>query len=278
MDARSLLRAKKAESRIEHPHATYTGAGQLRCSICAIPGTSCSPLTPLARPGNLRAVKQWDAHLLTKQHRASVTREKQSQSSKTKRPAEEAGSSSKRARTEEVVKSSILPAGFFSGGTGPTIVADEDDDDEEEEASAPAKAKVEAGPSTGQATSKATTTPAMAPTANNQTGDEELDSFLASLAEPDSTTNDDIPESETAPTAATQKSNTKKSSYRDIIPGQASYEAAPIRNIPKDQEVEPEPEVEESEAEKRARIAREEREEIMDRLEEEERAQYVSSL
>jgi hypothetical protein len=39
MDARSLLRAKKAESRIEHPHATYTGAGQLRCSICAIPGT-----------------------------------------------------------------------------------------------------------------------------------------------------------------------------------------------------------------------------------------------
>jgi hypothetical protein len=40
MDARSLLRAKKAESRIEHPHATYTGAGQLRCSICAIPGTS----------------------------------------------------------------------------------------------------------------------------------------------------------------------------------------------------------------------------------------------
>jgi hypothetical protein len=48
-----------------------------------------------------------------------------------------------------------------------------------------------------------------------------------------------------------------------------------VRNIPKDQEPEPETEVQESEAEKRARIAREEREEIMDRLEEEERAQYV---
>jgi hypothetical protein len=43
MDARSLLRAKKAESRIEHPHATYTGAGQLRCSICAIPGMHLFP-------------------------------------------------------------------------------------------------------------------------------------------------------------------------------------------------------------------------------------------
>jgi hypothetical protein len=43
MDARSLLRAKKAESRVEHPHAAYTGAGQLRCSICAIPGTLFFP-------------------------------------------------------------------------------------------------------------------------------------------------------------------------------------------------------------------------------------------
>jgi hypothetical protein len=50
MDARSLLRAKKAEGRIEHPHATYTAAGQLRCSICAIPGTPfCYPIHPLQR-------------------------------------------------------------------------------------------------------------------------------------------------------------------------------------------------------------------------------------
>jgi hypothetical protein len=40
MDARSLLRAKKAESRIDHPYAAYSATGQLRCSICAIPGMS----------------------------------------------------------------------------------------------------------------------------------------------------------------------------------------------------------------------------------------------
>jgi zinc finger protein 830 len=211
---------------------------------------------------------------LTKQHRASVTREKtQSQgSSKTKRSAEEAGSSSKRARTEEVVKSSILPAGFFSGGSGPTIVADEDDEEEEEETpvQAPVQAQVEAGPSTVKAPAPTNTTSTTL--ANGQTGDEELDSFLASLAEPDP--ENETNETEPAPTAATQKASTsKKSTYRDIIPGQASYEAAPIRNIPKDQDPEPEPEVQETEAEKRARLAREEREEIMDRLEEEERAQ-----
>jgi zinc finger protein 830 len=120
----------------------------------------------------------------------------------------------------------------------------------------------EAGPSTINPTPTTSTTPA------NQTGDEELDSFLASLAEPEPETT----EPEPAPTAATQKT-IKKSAYRDIIPGQASYEAAPVRNIPKDQEPEPEQEVQETEAEKRARLAREEREEIMDRLEEEERAQ-----
>jgi zinc finger protein 830 len=133
---------------------------------------------------------------------------------------------------------------------------------EEEEQAQPQVKPAEAGPSTIKPTPTTSTTPA------NQTGDEELDSFLASLAEPEPETT----EPEPAPTAATQKT-IKKSTYRDIIPGQASYEAAPVRNIPKDQEPELEQEVQETEAEKRARLAREEREEIMDRLEEEERAQ-----
>jgi zinc finger protein 830 len=38
MDAKSLLRAKKASARIEHPYASYNAAGVLRCSICAVPG------------------------------------------------------------------------------------------------------------------------------------------------------------------------------------------------------------------------------------------------
>ena len=47
MDARSLLRAKKADVRINHPYATYTASGQLRCSICAVPGPPVFPPTPL---------------------------------------------------------------------------------------------------------------------------------------------------------------------------------------------------------------------------------------
>ena len=226
-------------------------------------------------------VKQWDAHLLTKQHRASVTREKTSAAqSKVKRPAEGGGtnSESKRARTagasEEVVRSSILPAGFFSSGSGPTIVADEDEEEEDEPVKAGPSKSVQAPTITTTNTTPASTAPAAA----GQTGDVELDSFLASLAEsdPEPSTSEAIAPA-AAPTAAAQKAATTKkatSTYRDIIPGQASYEAAPVRNVPKDQEVaEVEPEVQESEAEKRARIAREEREDIMDRLEEEERAQ-----
>jgi zinc finger protein 830 len=231
-------------------------------------------------------VKQWDAHLLTKQHRTSLAREKSSTSgsAKSKRPAdsESGGESTKRARTEteEVVKSSILPAGFFSSGNGPKIVRGDDDDEEEEEepsipAAGPSKAK--AKPAPAPAPSAPAPTKSTAAPAATQTGDEELDSFLASLAEPDPVETAPEPASAgPAPTAVTQKSTSRKpttSSYRDIIPGQASYEAAPVRNIPKDQEVEPEPEVQESEAERRARVAREEKEEIMDRLEDEERAQ-----
>ena len=50
MDARSLLRAKKAEARIEHPYASYTAAGILRCAICAAPGKFPSILFPLPCP------------------------------------------------------------------------------------------------------------------------------------------------------------------------------------------------------------------------------------
>ena len=58
--------------------------------------------------------------------------------------------------------------------------------------------------------------------------------------------------------------------------GVASYSAAPVRNIPeqkKDPDEEEEAEPEETEAERRTRLAREEREEIMARLEAEQRAQ-----
>jgi len=107
------------------------------------------------------------------------------------------------------------------------------------------------------------------------TGDPDIDSFLASLAEPD----DPNPEPSVTPlqppstTAAPRRNNVPSLSYKEVIPGQASYEAAPVRNVPAQEEVEEVGEPEETEAERREREAREEREEIMGRLEEEERAQ-----
>ncbi|WVQ66157.1 uncharacterized protein L199_004335 [Kwoniella botswanensis] len=252
MDAKSLLRAKKAESRITHPYAAYNNAGVLRCSICAVP------------------VKQWDAHLMTKQHRQSVAREKAEQEkalkakTKSKRPLSQstdidgqgqgqAGESSKRAKiqathTEEdedddETGSGVggLPAGFFSSSNQPKPIS--------------------RSPSPGPQQSL------------QPTGDTELDDFLSSL-------NDDTPSSAAPITAQSQTKqiNGKRKTYKEIIPSQTSYEAAPVRIAPTTQDdqkdaVQEEAEPEESEQERKERLEREEREEIVRRLEEEERAQ-----
>jgi len=285
MDARSLLRAKKAEARIEHPHATYTATGVLRCSICAIPGMSLPgthSLYHLTSGDELLCwsfleadievlVKQWDAHILTKQHRTSVAREKASQAkAAAKRPAEEDDllTGSKRARLgangggeDDEEKEggdgpgpSGLPAGFFSAGNRPAELDEEDEDERGNEA----------GPSTS--------TPVPVPAVPAKTGDAELDDFFASLAE-------NAPDPTITPTTAAPTTQARRTvpSYRAAdVTGVASYEAAPIRIIleeKKDEDVEPEPEPEESEQERRERVTREEREEIMGRLDEEERAQ-----
>ncbi|WVO19455.1 uncharacterized protein IAS62_000741 [Cryptococcus decagattii] len=252
MDAKSLLRAKKAEARINHPYAAYNASGVLRCSICAVP------------------VKQWDAHLLTKQHRTSVAREKaereKSERAKRSRPETEveSGSSSKRPKVaqqpqlasregpyEEDDVPSSLPVGFFSANNR----------------TAP-EPKTEV------------LSPSIAPGAATaaKTGDAELDDFLASIA-------DDSPAPDTSaptapPTAISQAQANdgakRKTMYKqDIIPGQASYEAAPVRIIQtgEEEQEEQKKEPEENESEKRERLQREEREDIMARLEEEERAQ-----
>lgn len=276
MDAKSLLRAKKAEARINHPYAAYNASGVLRCSICAVPGT---PICSLCRSSTLSlipSVKQWDAHLLTKQHRTSVAREKaereKSERAKRSRPETEveSGSSSKRPKiaqqpqlasregsSEEDDVPSGLPVGFFSANN-----------------------RTVPEPKT-----EALSSPSIAPGAATaaKTGDAELDDFLASLA-------DDSPAPDTSapaapPTAISQAQANggakRKTTYKqDIIPGQASYEAAPVRIIQtgEEEQEEQKKEPEENEAEKRERLQREEREDIMARLEEEERAQYVFSF
>lgn len=257
MCSSDLLRAKKAEARINHPYATYNVSGVLRCSICAVP------------------VKQWDAHLLTKQHRTSVAREKaeREKSERAKRPRPEtevvAGSSSKRPKVtqqsqppngedsyDEDDGPSSLPAGFFSAKNRPGP-----------EPKSEASASASVSPST-----------APGPAIAARTGDAELDDFLASLAEDSSAP--DASAVAAPPTAISQAQannvTKRKTTYKqDIIPGQASYEAAPVRIVQagEEQQEEQKEEPEESEAERRERLQREEREDIMARLEEEERAQ-----
>lgn len=196
-----------------------------------------------------------------------------------KRPAETSvealGESSKRPRVNEAKTKGGpkgpkgLPEGFFSSGNRPAPVDDEEVEDEEAEA---VQGGVSAGPSTVSAPAAVSTT-AVAGPPQPTTGDDELDAFLFSIAQPE-------PE-QTAPasTSTSEYSIVARGprkgvpAYKELIPGQASYEAAPVKIVAGESAQEEETEPEETEAEKRERLAREEKEEIMGRLEEEERAQ-----
>jgi zinc finger protein 830 len=207
-------------------------------------------------------VKQWDAHLLTKQHRTSVSREKASQAklaAKRSAPDQSAEGSSKRAKTAGAAEPAEetpmgLPAGFFSAGNQPQVA---DEDDEEGSVSQSNVAGAGAGVA-GKVES---------------TGDQELDDFFASLDE-------DTPAAVDPPPVnlAEGKKKGYQSSSSAAIQGVASYESAPVLLQTGTEQTEQaeeagQPVVEETEEEKRTRIAREEKEEIMGRLEEEERAQ-----
>lgn len=200
-------------------------------------------------------MKQWDAHLLTKQHRQSVQREKAEEAkraaaaAKRKQAAEPEPETAKRQRVSEPEPEDddgpSLPAGFFSSGNKPSVA----DEGAEEESPAP-------------------------PPEVGKKDDVELDAFLASLND-----DDDAP----APTAAEQGETAKTKATKKRRPGYkeseedgvASISAAPvlIQRNQAGEEKEPTPEPEETEQERRDRLAREEKEEIIARLEEEQRAQ-----
>lgn len=201
-------------------------------------------------------VKQWDTHLLTKQHRQSAQREKAEEAkraaaaAKRKQAAESEPETAKRQRVSEPEPEAdddgpSLPAGFFSSGNKPNVA----DEDAEVEAPTP-------------------------PPKQEKKSDAELDAFLASLND-----DDDAPaptaadQGETAKTKATKKRRVGyKESEED---GVASISAAPvlIQRNEAGEEKEPTPEPEETEQERRERLAREEKEEIIARLEDEQRAQ-----
>ncbi|KIK25082.1 hypothetical protein PISMIDRAFT_363539 [Pisolithus microcarpus 441] len=128
-DVRSLLKAKRNEARIDHPLAAYTSSGQLRCIICAT---------------SVKHTAAWQGHLGSKAHRVNAARmrgdgvgkqqeqpqdlagEETSQGAnwratdELKRAVELNGASQKRQKTSPEVDiatakaSAFLPADFFS--------------------------------------------------------------------------------------------------------------------------------------------------------------------
>lgn len=205
----------------------------------------------------------------------SLAREKAIQAKEAKRAAPDPSSEpiSKRARLEVDQSASTvsrandqeedgdnsrpagLPVGFFSAGNRPSI-SDAGGDDGE----------ADRGKKVGANTvvkSKA-----------DLTGDTELDDFLASLED---VSVDQVAMTASTPTpAVVQRKKGYFSSSTLDTPGVASYAAAPVllnQGTDNNENEAKLTEPEETEAEKRERAAREEREEIMGRLEEEERAQ-----
>jgi zinc finger protein 830 len=89
-DVRTLLKAKRQEARIVHPLASYTSAGQLRCSAC---GTT------------IKHAAAWEGHVGSKAHRVAVARLKEEEA----RREEEERHARKRKATPEV---SLADAGM----------------------------------------------------------------------------------------------------------------------------------------------------------------------
>ncbi|KAG6877947.1 hypothetical protein C0993_001805 [Termitomyces sp. T159_Od127] len=61
-DVRALLKAKRQEIKITHPFASYTTSGQLRCSACGTP---------------VKHASAWEGHIGSKAHRTNVARIKE---------------------------------------------------------------------------------------------------------------------------------------------------------------------------------------------------------
>lgn len=63
-DVRALLKAKRQEARVQHPYASYTSTGQLRCTACEMV---------------IKQASVWAGHVGSKSHRENVAKQRISQ-------------------------------------------------------------------------------------------------------------------------------------------------------------------------------------------------------
>lgn len=136
-DVRTLLKAKRQEIRIDHPLASYTPNGQLRCVICE---------TSIKHPS------AWDGHLGSKGHRTNAVRireeerrrkelelelEEEAKRLKRKVPEDDMnrdikGAVKKPRATAPQSSMSNLPSDFFSDPSQAPLPSLNDSDDEDE--------------------------------------------------------------------------------------------------------------------------------------------------
>lgn len=251
-DARALLRAKRQEVRINHPYASYSASGQLRCSVCSTV---------------VKQASMWEGHIGSKAHRVAVSklREKELQEQEERRAAEKrkmeeeesnASSSNKKRRVSEEAdeedsrpsqsKSTKggFPADFFSD---PSRAVPAEDDEEEENTMPPPPADVE-------------------PKSKTQL-DLEWEAFQVALQQTP---------------AEEEKEEEQRDAYnRATVAAEPELVSTANEGLP---QAAPDPEAveaeqkEETEEEKRKRKEQEEKELIMDRLIEQERLQEEADL
>lgn len=147
-DVRALLKAKRQETRVNHPLASYSDTtGLLKCSICH---------------SVIKHASAWDGHIGSKNHRTNVARLKEEERLKDaqrereerargKRKAEEEESwspdseGSKRRRVHHddapapAQSDGTFPADFFSDPSKAPLPPASDDSEDEVEATAPVK-------------------------------------------------------------------------------------------------------------------------------------------
>ena len=253
-DVRALLKAKRQEARISHPYAAYSSSGQLRCIPCGTP---------------VKQASMWEGHIGSKAHRTAVVKmrareeaeaaaareeeelRKRKQSEEMDEDDGEEARSSKKSRVDEDVPMETsttrtpkgFPAGFFSDPSRALVLDDDDDDNE------------------GETQSNAQTT-----TQPKTQLDLEYEQFQATVVSADAMDEEKEEDRKEAYARATVFAEPELlTNGREGLPTPVGAEDA-----------EPdiaEPAKEETEEEKRKRLELEERELIMDRLIEEERAQ-----
>ncbi|KAJ7219964.1 hypothetical protein GGX14DRAFT_432604 [Mycena pura] len=145
-DVRALLKAKREETRISHPLASYSN-GQLRCVAC----------------GPLKHASAWEGHIGSKLHRTNVARLKEeerlraaqrSRQEEEERQARTAAANGKRKAEEEEMDvsdteskrrkldNSAFPADFFSQSSRPPVQHPSDDEEDDPPPAQPITAPV----------------------------------------------------------------------------------------------------------------------------------------